>query len=223
MSLTAPQLAKHWRRWSAVAAANDWVMEKHRLDLGPTGAGRTRDLSIWHKLVWKCATDLALQAHGAVTADDLRHACYMVATTQVPGWGKRVTPAASIKDLDNRMFSRLLCLWGDEKKMAGLLIDLDCIQSNIMWDHPERAASEGLDVTLARLAPEPKLAAICLNAFGTRDWKSLDAGQKRWLLGIVRDKQRAWNKPVAVTSEPEPVTSEPVTSNQCSESNENPF
>lgn len=188
--LTTAQTAMHWRRWGAVADANDWVMIGGRL------VGMPSQSSFHHRLVWKTAEALALHERRAVTADDLRHACYVVATTAVPGWGQRARPMDSMKDLGNREFSRLLCLWGDGKTKRGLLIEPDCLTSQIAWDHPEQDAAAGLDQVLKRSAPDATLRSIAANAFGTRLWEDLDVPKKKWLLSEVKHRVKKWNRPV---------------------------
>jgi hypothetical protein len=201
--LSTLQTTLHWRRWSALVDANDWTMERSRLS---PDSQRTAGLSIWHKLVWRAAEALALQAHRAITADDLRHACYLVATTNVPGWSKHARPIASMKDLDNRSFSRLLCLWGDGKAKTGLLIEPDCITSAIAWDHPDQDSAQWLVEKLARMAPDAVLRAISENAFGRRDWERLDPGAHRWLFRTLQER-KARSNPKLETQNPQPAMS----------------
>jgi len=184
--LTGPQTTLHWRRWSACADANDWVMQNQRLS---ADARRTEAASIYHRLVWKTARELSLQRHGAITADDLRHSCYLVATTKVPGWPQRLRPVDSMKDLDNRTFSRWLAL-------IDLLIEPDNLDATIKWEHPEQGARETLLASLRKAAPEATVRAIAGNAFGTHDWESLDAGQLAWLRRKLGERQKKWSRPV---------------------------
>ena len=191
--MTEAQTKQHWRCWAHVVAANDWKMAGGRL---APGAQRTRALSIYHAAVWAAAEQLALQAHGAVTADSLRHGCYLVATTHLQGFRKSTRATDSSKALDNAGFSHLLALWGDEKGKAGLLIEPDCLASLTAWEHPENDAAEGLDVMIERAAPPARIIAICRNAFDCVSWRNLPTPQKRTLLLILRGEGRKWNRPV---------------------------
>lgn len=182
--LTVLQTNLHWKRWAACVDANDWAMEKGRIS---ADAQRTRGLSIYHKLVWRSAEALALQAHRGTTADDLRHASYLTATTLVPGWGKSAKPVDSMKDLGNREFSRWLIL-------ISLLIDPDDLGATINWEHPDKVEREGVIASLKKHAPEGTLAAIAGNAFGTKLWDTLDLGQLKWLRRQVGDQARRWNR-----------------------------
>lgn len=186
MPLTGPQIAKHWRHWGAVVESCDWTSVKGRL--GPN-AQRRRNESIWQKLVWKAAEQLAQQEHRAVAADDLRHACYLVATTKVPGWPASAQPVDSLSALGNRTFSRVLVLWA-------LLIDPDDIGAGMHWDHPENSERDTLVASLTKAAPDATLRAIAANAYGTRDWENLDLGQLRNLRSIVARSQKRYAKPV---------------------------
>lgn len=184
--MTEAQTKKHWRCWARVVAANGWKMAGGRLVAPKPGEGGA--ISIYHAAVWLAAERLALREHCGVTADHLRHGCYLVATEHLRGFRKTTRVTDSSKELDNAGFSHLLTLWGDEKAKTGLLIEPDCLASQMAWEHPENDAAEGLDVMIARAAPDARLRAITFNATngGTRDWQAQDAGFKRWLLRAVR-------------------------------------
>lgn len=177
--LTDAQKLLHWRQWNAVCHAHDWRMEKARL---APAARASQDRTIYHRFVWREAERLAAQAHRAVTADDLRHACYRVATTAVPGWPKGARVAESLSDLDNRAFSRVLVLWA-------LLIDDEDLSAQIKWDHPERSEAEALDKTIPKLAPDAYVREIAARIYGTRSWENLDVGEKRNLRRILCDRR----------------------------------
>lgn len=184
MPLTPAQTTLHWRQWGAVAHANDWRMVKGRL---AEDAERAR--SIFHKLVWRDAARLAQQHSRAVTADDLRHGCYTTATTSVPGWPKNALPVASLADLGNRTFSRVLVLFA-------LLIDDEDLGALIKWEHPETSERESLVKAITRRAPDAVTRAIAAERFGTRQWENLEGvGELRWLLRTVADRAAKFHKP----------------------------
>lgn len=193
MALTVLQTNLHWKRWGRCVDENDWTMVNARLS---PEAQRTRGLSIYHKLVWKTAEQLALQQHRGVTAEDLRHASYLVATSKVPGWGASARPVDSMKDLGNREFSRWLVL-------IALLIDPDDLGATIEWEHPEESARKTLIASLKKACPDANLRAISANAFDTRDWETLNPSQLTWLRRQVGDQAKRWGRVrEAVSGEP---------------------
>lgn len=185
--LSSSQTTLHWKRWAACAHANSWSMAKGRL---VPEAQATRGATLLHKLVWRDAERLARQESRGVAADDLRHACYITATTKVPGWPASWLPVSSLKDLSNRSFSRLLVLWD-------LLIDADNLDAQIKWEHPENSEREGLIKSIERRAPDAVIRAIAGNAWGTRAWElETDLGKLRWLLRTLAEKQTRHHQPI---------------------------
>lgn len=186
--LTAAQKQLHWKAWAACAHSNSWSMEKARLH---PDAQRTRGETIYHKLVWREAERLARQESRGVAADDLRHACYLVATSQVPGWPASARPVDSMADLGNRTFSRVLVLWK-------LLIDAEDLAALIKWENPADAERETLIKSIERRAPDAVIRAISANAWGTRAWETIDdLGRLRWLLKTLAEKQTRHQQPVS--------------------------
>jgi hypothetical protein len=193
MSLTKPQILLHWRSWRACQQANDWVEVDGRLS---ADAQATAGLSIQHKLVWRQAQELAVQQHAGIRADDLRHACYLVATTAMPGASANRKPVDSMTALDNVTFSRVLVLWK-------LLIDPDDIGAGMDWEHPENSQRQAYLKGIPKIAPDAVVRAIAANAFGTRLWEDLELQQLRWLLRTLREKQKSYNQPkMASTNAP---------------------
>jgi hypothetical protein len=177
--LTDAQKLLHWRQWNAACRANEWRADKGRL---APAARASEDRTIYHRFVWREAERLAAQAHRAVTADDLRHACYRVATTAVPGWPQSARAIDSMSGLDNRAFSRVLVLWA-------LLIDDEDLSAQIKWDHPERSDAEALDKAIPRLAPDAYVREIAARIYGTRSWENLGEAEKRNLRRILCDRR----------------------------------
>jgi arylamine N-acetyltransferase len=113
-----------------------------------------------HARVWTFAEQLALREHRAVTADDLRHACYLAA------FG-RVASMRAADPMTNGEFNRLLALWA-------VLIDPDNLAAQVDWMHPEEAARRGLVASILRSAPgEAYVIAISKRKFGTAAWRDL--------------------------------------------------
>lgn len=194
MPLTPKQIKMHWTHaWAAVERANEWVMVKGRLH---PDAGRTRGASFWHELVWKTADGLALQARRAVTADDLRHGCYLAATTKVPGWPASRKPVDSLNELDNRSFSRVLALFR-------LLVEPTDIDAGLEWGDPTRDERGRLIWTIQHnTCGEAYVSKIAADIYGTRLWENLDTEQLRKLNRIIWARQKEQDQPVAAANQP---------------------
>ena len=162
------QNKKYWRRWSSVVRANQWRWLAGRIVDAAVG-----DVSEHHAAVWRIARELAAKAHRAPIADDLRHACHVHAL------GRDV----SHTDFTNDQFSRLLVLWGDEKKLPGLLIVQDHIRSQMYWDNPEMQKKESLIFSIKALASDAYIEKITASIWGTIYWEDLDV---KALLGLLR-------------------------------------
>jgi hypothetical protein len=65
--------------WRDVCKANDWIMVKGRLLGSRTSSFAHGEAQKLYDAVWDIAEILAQNAASAVTADDLRHACHIVA------------------------------------------------------------------------------------------------------------------------------------------------
>lgn len=182
--MTESQHHLYIRRWICVVRSNHWVMRKGRLvDNAARG-----DLSEWHALVWTAAEQLAVQQHRAVSADDLRKGCHVVA------FGS----AKSSKILENKEFNRLLVLWGNERPlneggMAGLLIDPLDLASISAWRDPEITERNSFVAFLRSKAHEGVLIRIAENAFQEvrsqeKSWDELELSKLRWMSKQLKDR-----------------------------------
>ena len=166
--MNAGQNSKYFRRWAAVCRHNNWRWLKNRL-----AENAVKEAGQHHLAVWRIAGALADQNCRAVVADDLRHACHVHAL------GRDV----SHTDFTNDQFSRLLVLWGDEKKLPGLLIVQDHIRSQMYWDNPEMQKKESLIFSIKALAADAYIEKITASIWGTIYWEDLDV---KALLGLLR-------------------------------------
>jgi hypothetical protein len=193
--VTEAQVCRHWRDWNRVAVANGWVMRKGRLvalgeesESGPADAG-PHSKSEQHAKVWVFAEQLAARGHRAVTADDLRHACYLAA------FGR----AASMKSSDpmnNGEFNRLLALFE-------ILIEPDNLRAQVNWMHPEEAARRGLVASILRNAPgEAYVIAIAKRKFGTAAWRDLGDRQLRQLTITLKERTRKKERELTTVGDP---------------------
>ena len=159
---------KYWRCWAAVCRANRWRMVKGRLADDAVNADSSHHISIC-----QIAGNLADQSCRAVTVDDLRHACHIHAL------GRDMSHSG----LNNDQFNRLLLLWGDERKIRGLLVYSDDIRAQTFWDNPDMQKKEGLVRSILAAAGDDYVSKISADIWGTIYWQDLDAAA---LLGLLR-------------------------------------
>lgn len=163
--------------WLACAAAYDWRMVGGRL-LADLAALRERCNQLPEPAagvlydVLTAAEKLARQEHRAVVADDLRHACNLVAGGN-----------ASANKLNNGQLSKVVNLFR-------LLRDPDDLTAVMHWLNPDEADRVSLADHIATLCPEARLRAIAVNAWNTSEWRDQDASRLRWLLREVRHTNR---------------------------------
>jgi hypothetical protein len=190
MKMTEAQHHLYIRRWICVVRANHWVMRKSRLVDNAIGVSAPASgVSEYHAAVWTAAEQLALQQHRAVTADDLRKGCHVVATGI----------AKSSWDLTNKEFNRLLVLWGNERPrheggMAGLLIDSEDLASIAAWNNPDVTERNSFVAFLRSKAHEGLLITIAENAFQEvrsqeKSWDELDLSKLRWMSKQLKDRK----------------------------------
>jgi len=172
--------------WQKCAAALGWRMRKARLEADLPTQYAQAEAETGHSALcnphsaiacspgWDMrlqviaiAQSVARQSHRAVTADDLRHACNLVAAD-----GK----ATSSDRLTHRQITRAVQLFN-------LLADPDDLAAVNAWLHPEDA--ERLDlIRYMERRPAKILAAyraIADNRWGSIDWKTRGLDDLRWL------------------------------------------
>ncbi|MDR3427823.1 hypothetical protein [Silvimonas sp.] len=166
--MSPAQNSKYWRRWADVQRKNGWRWLKGRLVATPV-----TDASQYHAAVWRIATDLANRACRAVVADDLRHACHVLA------FGRDI----SHESLSNSQFDRLLLLWGNEREYPGLLVDPENIATHVAWDNPDQSRKVSLIRSIKAAAADEYICQITQDIWGTIYWEDLDVSA---LLGLLR-------------------------------------
>ena len=166
--MNAGQNSKYWRRWAFVCRHNRWRWTKGRLAQDAVNAE-----SYHHIALWLIAENMAAKSCRAAVADDLRHGCHIHA------FGRDVSHTY----FSNDQFSRLLVLWGDEKKLPGLLIQPDHVKSQMFWDNPELQKKESLIYSIKASAPDAYIEKITASIWGTIFWEDLDTPA---LLGLLR-------------------------------------
>lgn len=199
--MTEPQHHFYLRRWAAVVRANTWRMVKGRL--APEAVGRAGGASVpasrgssvaspHHAAVFAAAEQLAAQHHRALTADDLRHGCHVVAL----GRDK------SSKDFSNRDFDRLLVYWGDEKTITGLLLEPLDLGSEIHRSNPDLKSRERHWHFLKHDCLGGYVVSECERIFHTKEWEALPTHQLIQLSAHLRARPNCLKSTVAAASVP---------------------
>ena len=116
-------------------------------------------------------------ANSQVTAEELRHACNVVATAGGSG-----SPKASCKGMNHGEVQRVVSLFD-------LLAEPDSIKAVEAWLHPEVASARGLVKVIERAAPEGLLRHIFMNAFDSSEWREGTRQQLVWLLKQVKGRK----------------------------------
>lgn len=178
--------------WTRCARALGWVMASGRLDADLTAqeaearreAGGTishQPSTINHSPSWDLrlqviaiARKQAAQQHRGVTADDLRHACNLIASSGHTDSSDR---------LKQSEINRCLVLWR-------LLADPDNLDTIADWDDPEDAERRSFVRFLERQNPRvhDALRAICVNRWDTSLWPMRSLDDLQWLWSKVRDR-----------------------------------
>lgn len=147
--------------------------------------------------IFQRAAKLAGDAHRAVTADDLRHACNITAALRCQEWRR----ARGLKANYNAHKTSSDALEHEEVDFAVMLFrllgDWDSLAEIMDWDHPDGYFLNRIKTRLKQSAPESKLRAISNNAFNTSDWESLDMPKLQWLHREVNGRGVAAPRPTA--------------------------
>ncbi len=154
--------------WRLCAQARGWVQVKGRFaaDLAAQRLQPIPSPACEEMLkVIDLSESFANDAHRAVTADDLRHACNHVASQ-----GKTVHTEA----MDNHATTMAV-------RLFRLLADPDDLSAVMEWLDPEEADRRDYVRWMKTAAAEGALAAIARNAWGTSDWESQPMPELRWL------------------------------------------
>lgn len=167
--------------WSALAKACDWKMESGRLlaDLPFQLRAAVRFPAHAHSLlnaVITSAQAVARREQRGVTADDLRHACNLVAS------GGKTDSAGSMTQRHLNHFDRLCAVLRDPWNLS----------ATIAWADPAEDDRKRTVEYLRKLANEGRLIAISLNAWGISEWETLDQARLDALQAEV--KKNAWKK-----------------------------
>lgn len=165
----------YFPNWNAAFNAN-WRREKSRVL-----AVENRIESEWVRKVETLAQQLALQQHRAPVADDLRHACHVVA----------ISRDKSSHDLSNAELDRVVTLF----KLLANPDDLDAVMS---WQHPENAERKRLVYAIKTAAPHAYIDDICRDMFAPiyepPFWEDLPIASLRHLSVTLKHRKATWNR-----------------------------
>ncbi len=155
--------------WNRAASALGWKMLAGRLqaqELTVWTANKTAE-ALYHQ-IWQNARLLASKQHRAATAEDLRHACHIVAL------GKNL----SSKDLSNKQCDRVVILFR-------ILANPDDIDTILDYIHPENADRRRYVYSIQQLASFKYIDAIASDKFSavytTPFWEDLPINALRQL------------------------------------------
>ena len=168
--------------WNACAQANGWMMARGRLAIDPEEqANRALDLPDPARgallLVLGFAAQLALPEVRAMIAEDLRHACNLVATDRRCASSTRMTYTQLNRAVD----------------LFALLRDPNDLQAVSDWLHAGQSFRRRYLEYLESLVNEAALIAICRSRWDSSDWRSRTIDELLWLGRQI--KERPANRP----------------------------
>lgn len=171
--------------WHRCAKARGWTMRKGRLIVDLDAQRKESERwpetveALLHQVV-ENAQYLARQDHRAPTADDLRHACNMVATA-----------TKSSARLTNKQVNRVVCLFR-------ILTDPEDLDAMNDWLYPDHAERRSMIAFLRRKAPDYVIREIAGNLpGGTIYWQDLDMQRLRWIAGQLKNRPPSQKPPNA--------------------------
>lgn len=188
--LSVDQISLRGRRWGRVTAANDWRMVKGRL---ACDRRLNEQRSAEHAAIWDLADLRARTHHASIVVEDLWRATTALAFIQSAGYrGVRVSPLVELersgREMNQLQFGLLLRLIGDNRDVAGLLIDPNCLNSRLDWDHPINIEVSNAVVWIERHCVQGYPGKLCSAIYGTSDWRSLAAKELLKLCRLLRDR-----------------------------------
>jgi hypothetical protein len=180
--------------WRSCSQQLDWIMSRGRL--AAAGADTRKRLGELPEparsameQVLNYAEVLAAKLHGAVTAEDLRHGCNLVATG-----GKK----SSSGDMTNTEVDRVVTLFK-------LLENPLNIEASIAWLAYQRGEDPGavkrILYFIKHAAPEAYVRKIAADRFGTRRWENMDLGQLKQLAMMLSVRKAASVRPIEMWME----------------------
>ena len=191
--MTEKQLRRfYFPAWRKCAEVNDWVMEKRRLvanlrkqrEAWGSFAGLDHPIRVAGLAVIDYAEQLAAERHCAVTAEDLRHGCNLVATK-----GRK----SSSQDFGNTETDKVVWLF----RLLENPDDLDAVMNWLAYERGEDpGAVKRIRFFIANKAPDAYIRQISADKFGSRMWEWLELGQLQQLATTLANRDASWRRPV---------------------------
>jgi hypothetical protein len=184
--MTPNQRLFYFKLWQKVAQAHDWIMVQRRL-LGRREEkfGREESSRLYNA-IWDAAEILAQNNHRSVTADDLRHACHLVAIFPQKAASKQKLAPISSKDISNKQLDRVIALFR-------VLINPNDIAASIAWSDPSVGEKQRLIYVIKNAAPLAYIDSICRDKFGllytSPFYEDLELNELRQLAMTLRNRQ----------------------------------
>jgi hypothetical protein len=176
--MTDPQRIRfYFPAWHQVCAAHGWHMERGRFSGARLEAWGAQALTEVYHAVWEAAGELAVQNHRGVVAENLRHACHVVALGE----------DKSSRDLVNWEVERVVHLFR-------LLADPDDLEAAMQYFQPQNALRKRTLWTLEHRFHEAQVIHLALDIFGTSDWRTLSTDA---LMGLRRALYRTAKRRLA--------------------------
>jgi hypothetical protein len=165
---TSQKLDFYLPAWRKTAAALGWHGRTPATRLPSHGHGLANTL---YQAVWDAATELAWQQMRAVHADDLRHACSFVATSdlwtksqaQLAATGRKI-PGARGANSSSKSFTTAET--NHVVRLFRVLLEPDNLTHWIAWNNPEEADRQSVLISLLDHADEAYAETIARRRFG---------------------------------------------------------
>lgn len=187
------QIKFYFPHWQDACDANQWHMARGRFTA-------TRDPKFGHaetnrlyNQVWDAAETIARQQARALVADDLRHACHIVAL------GKDYSSHQLTVAQTNRVV-----------RLFDILKDPDNIAAVNAYLHPELDVRRDLVRWIRNLAPEAYILELAqmFSAFQYPFWEDLPEDNLRSLARLIRKRIADRHAPITQTAPPEMATAD---------------
>ena len=145
---TKQQRFLYFPAWNRVTLAHNWTMSKGRLQGRRQETWAHAEPAELYQRVWEAAGNLARAGHRAITPEDLRHACHVVAL----GRDKSST------DMDNQETDRVVTLFR-------ILADPDDLDAILAWTNPENSERKRYVASIRQRADFKYIDKLCRDKF----------------------------------------------------------
>lgn len=214
----AQQRRFYFPAWHDAATANDWVMVKGRLLARRQEKFGREETTRLYNQVWDAAELLAQNAHRAVTANDLRHACHLVALVAPPVGPAGSNDQCSMLNLQSPQIGKLLsskdlttAQTTRVVRLFEILADPNDIDAMLAWLDPSIDKRKSLVRWINSMAPEAYICQLAkmFPAFQYPFWEDLPPDNLLSLARLIRKRCDQRQVPISALHNREP-RAEPV-------------